>query len=295
MTLVAADPALFNDPFEVRPCFDQERHDYFASTHEAFHAQFGFSHSLLGTGSMVGLPTENAVDFGEQINERFRRDLSRRFRVVCLSRDPSSVLMWGHYTKSHSGLVLGIDTSVPRYPSGLKPEGFEIQYPSDGSRIKLPLGYYRGISVEQYDLSGRVVNRPDELVQGDGGLLIPFSEYWRRVESASIALLSTKNLDWAYEKEVRFIYELPTQGNQLRIENGRCFLPIPPTALREVILGFRAPFTLTEEVVNLFKAGRLGNPLLFHAGCHPYRYEVQRHQDKPDYLLDYYKAARRRL
>jgi hypothetical protein len=111
MTLVAADPALFNDPFEVRPCFDQERHDYFASTHEAFHAQFGFSHSLLGTGSMVGLPTENAVDFGEQINERFRRDLSRRFRVVCLSRDPSSVLMWGHYTKSHSGLVLGIDTS----------------------------------------------------------------------------------------------------------------------------------------------------------------------------------------
>ena len=96
MTLVAADPSLFNDPFEVRPCFDQERHDYFASTHEAFHAQFGFPHSLLGTSSMVGLPTENAVDFGEQINERFRRDLSRRFRVVCLSRDPSSVLMWGH-------------------------------------------------------------------------------------------------------------------------------------------------------------------------------------------------------
>ena len=119
MMLHASDPASFSDPFEVRPAFDQERHDYFAKTHEAFHAQFGSEYSLLGNQSMVGMPTEDAVDFGEHLNLRFRRDLSRRFRVLCLSRHPANVLMWGHYTTSHQGLVIGIDTSVTRFPQGL--------------------------------------------------------------------------------------------------------------------------------------------------------------------------------
>jgi hypothetical protein len=55
---------------------------------------------LLGNGSMVAIRTENAPGFGERINKRFRQDLSKRFRVLCLSRNPHSVLMWGHYTKS---------------------------------------------------------------------------------------------------------------------------------------------------------------------------------------------------
>src|SRR5215831_16841922 len=91
MTLRASDPSSFNDPFEVRPAFDQERHDYFAKTHEAFHAQLGTEHSLLGNQTMVELPAEDAIDFGEHLNRRFRHDLSKRFRVLCLSRDAANV------------------------------------------------------------------------------------------------------------------------------------------------------------------------------------------------------------
>jgi hypothetical protein len=36
MRLSATDPRLFNDPFEVRPWFDQERHDHAARTQEAY-------------------------------------------------------------------------------------------------------------------------------------------------------------------------------------------------------------------------------------------------------------------
>ena len=54
---------------------------------------------------------ENAVDFGEQITKRLRQELSSRFRIVCLSRNSDNVLMWGHYTQSHRGLVLGFDFS----------------------------------------------------------------------------------------------------------------------------------------------------------------------------------------
>lgn len=34
MRLSASNPLWFNDPFEVRPWFDQERHNHFAKSHE---------------------------------------------------------------------------------------------------------------------------------------------------------------------------------------------------------------------------------------------------------------------
>jgi hypothetical protein len=294
MTLLVSDPANFNDPFEVRPSFDQKRHDYFAKGHETFHARSGFGNSLLQGRSMVGVPVENVVGFGETIVKQFRDELSKRFRALCLCRDPHNTLMWGHYTKSpdrtsYSGLVLGIDVSSENFSTGIKADGFEITYPSDHSRPKLPLACYRFPPVESYDSSGNIANSPDELVESESGILIPFSEYRRQVDEAAIALLTTKAAEWAYEKEVRFLYELPKHKTQLRIENGRHFVPIPPAALREVIVGFRASPDLAEEVVRLFRAGLIGNPQLFYSGCHPNQYEVQKHEATPDYLLDYYK------
>jgi hypothetical protein len=41
-------------------------------------------------------------------------------------------------------MVLGIDVSVSGFISGLKADGFEIHYPADKSRPKLPVAYYRG-------------------------------------------------------------------------------------------------------------------------------------------------------
>ncbi len=135
MRIKATDPRTFNDPFEVRPWFDQKRHDHFAKSHESFHKQVaGVEHSLTGSHSMVGFPTENAVDFGEELNKKFRDDIGRRFRVLCLSRNPKSVLMWGHYTRSHAGVVLGFDASVAGFPTGLKSAGFNVDYAQDRAK-----------------------------------------------------------------------------------------------------------------------------------------------------------------
>ena len=93
MSLLASDPCLFNDPFEVRPYFDQECHDHFARTHESMYERaLGIKHSLIAGRSMVGIPTENAVGFGERLNKQFRDQLGKQFRVVCLSRTRASVL-----------------------------------------------------------------------------------------------------------------------------------------------------------------------------------------------------------
>jgi hypothetical protein len=141
MFIPASNPLYFNDPFEVRPCFDQDQHDYFAKSHDAFHAQLGVPQEVRKAYSMAGVSTENAVDFGEHLNKRFRDELSERFRVSCLSRTADSALMWGHYTKAHQGFVLGLDISAESFATGIKPDGFEIRYTADRSIIKLPLAY----------------------------------------------------------------------------------------------------------------------------------------------------------
>jgi hypothetical protein len=276
MALHASDPSAFNDPFEIRLAFDQEAHDYFCSTSSQL-------------ASWIGSPTENSPDIGEMITKRFREDVSKKFRVVCLSQTAQNVLMWGHYTKSHRGLVIGIDPTVEGFCYGAKEGGFKMTYPKDGMRVKLPLAYYRGISVERWDAKGNVVNSPNELVEYGSGLQIEFSQYMALKTDALLTVLQTKAPDWAYEEEVRFIYEMPNHADQLQVTGSHQFVSLPRSALRQIIFGFHASFDLVREAVELFKTGALGSPTLFYATCHPYQYEVQSTEADADYLLNYYR------
>ncbi len=286
MTLKASDPRLFNDPFEVRPCFDQARHDHFAQTNEALHAIVGVKHSLLGSQSMVGLPTEDIVGLDDELNERFRSELGRRFRVLCLSRTRSNVLMWGHYTNSYRGFVIGVDTDHPDFPKGAKQAGFNIAYSPDRSRTRLPLAFYRSPTVELWDVTGQMVNHPEQPVETDGGLVIPFREYRRQVEDAFMTALTTKAQDWAYEQETRFVFAMPVHRDQLTWQNDVALVPLPPKALREIIVGFRADPGHVRALVDLYRDGKLGNPHLFSSRCHPHQYEVQTDLTDPEALLD---------
>ena len=289
MRFLATDPILFNDPFEVRPYFDQERHDHSARTHEQFHARFGIPHSLIPGRSMVGMPPENAAGFAEEFNQRFRRYLSMRFRVLCLCKTPASAVMWAHYGDSHKGITVGVETEGTGLHHGLKPMGFEINYTKTRDGVKLPLAFYQTPSVEEYGPGFTIVNNPNQLVQSDGGIVIPFSEYRRQVEEIGLLAIQTKYLDWSYEQEVRFIYQLPEQSDQLRRENNLDFVQIPAKALREITFGYNAPFSLVERIIGWFKAGKLGGPKLFFAECHPFLHEVHRFEANADYLIEYYR------
>lgn len=289
----ASDPAKFNDPFEIRPFFDQARHDHFAKYHEAHYAKIGIPNSLIKGASMVGVPTEIAVGFGEQLNDQFRKELSKTFRVVCFSKSPTSALMWGHYAKSHSGIVIGIDPGIGGFSTGLRAEGFEINYVSSRAKIKLPLSYYSTPSIETYNLlSGEMANNPNELVESDGGIMIPFSEYRNQVEDVMLLAITNKSLDWIYEKEIRYIYRLPDHANQLKLHDARHFVKIPPESLREIILGSQTNVDVALSILELHREGKLGNPKFFQAACHPFLYEIQTHEAKPDYLMRLYTAIK---
>src|SRR5258707_532005 len=128
--------------------------------------------------------------------------------------------MWGHYARSHAGIIIGIDPNTSGFYRGLQQDGFKVRYSIDRSLTKLPRAYYQSPSVERMNLQGDILNDPDEPVESDGGLFIPFREYRRQVEEAAITVLTTKAQDWHYEQEVRFIYDLSQHSDQLGYENG---------------------------------------------------------------------------
>jgi hypothetical protein len=289
-TFLAADPRTFNDPFEVRPYFDQERHDYFAAGHEGFHGSLGTQHSLIKSQSMVGFPLENVVGYGDRLNRRFRDAIGQRFRVVCLRGNRKSTIMWAHYTRIYEGAVIGIDVDDPNFATGLRDEGFSITYSHDRSITKLPLAFYQFPPVEMYDgRTGALANDPMQLVD-TGGVTIFFYQYQQQLEEAYLRALSTKAEGWQYEEEVRFIYELPTHADHLRHAGNLSFLPIPRSAIREIIVGFNASIPAVEQLIALHKNGNLGEAQLFYTTCHPNLFEVQAQEADPSYLLDYFRT-----
>jgi Protein of unknown function (DUF2971) len=248
---------------KVRPVFDQERHDHASRTSEMFHGNIlGIEHPPIQGRSMVGLATESAFGFGDQLHQRFLSEIATKFRVLSLSKNSKSVLMWGHYAWSHKGIALGIDPITPGFYHGLREDGFEIRYSAERD-FRLPLAWYRNPIVEVRDFQGNIINSPDELVESSGGVPIPFREYRRQVEWAFITALTTKALDWHYEQEIRYIYDLSQQPEQLPYANGLHFVGVPAPALREIIVGFCADPALVSGIVSLYRQGRIRTPSLF--------------------------------
>jgi hypothetical protein len=288
-TFLASDARDFNDPFEVRPYFDQERHDYYAGGHEDFYGRaVGARHSLLKNRSMVGIPVENVVGFGDTLNRKFRDAIGKRFRVLCLSGNPKSPIMWGHYTHIYRGAVIGIDVDDPAFAKGLRMEGYGITYSEDRSVTKLPLAFYKMPAVERFDITGRLVNDPMQPID-NGPVTIFFYQYLEMLEEAYIRALTTKAQGWIYENEIRFIYDLTEHTGQLRKLGERWLVPIPPSAIREIIIGDNASIPMVDGIVDLHRKGACGDAKLLYTACHPHRFEVQAHETGSEYLLDYFR------
>ncbi len=308
MTLLASDPATFNDPFEVRPCFDQESQDAAVQHREVFEkAAYGDARAFTDAGSMFGFPAANVVGMAETYNATFRGDLSKRYRATCLSYSDSSVLMWAHYARmkedvradgskglgyDYSGVAIGIDTSHPEFATGLRPEGFKIRYCDDRAKIKLPSAFYQTPAVETYGIgtNGRLglLNSANEEVMSNG-IVIPFSQYRKQVEETMLKALTTKAACWGYEEEVRFLYDLNKHADSLRKAGPMDVVPLPPSALKEIIVGPRASTHTAQVVVDLYRAGKIGKPQLYFSDYHPYEYKVRKNECELDYLMDYYK------
>lgn len=121
--------------------------------------------------------------------------------IVCLSESADILQMWAHYADNHSGIVIGLD---------------ESQFIKDKMAL-VKVCYQDGMVLFP------VTAKPAKLEQ--------YEKYFDDV-------LTRKETNWKYEKEVRFYAELNEENT-----DGNYYFSIPPSSITEVYLGFRADKT----------------------------------------------------
>lgn len=156
-------PAEFNDPFE---CFPKVE---FSGASKA--REFLKEHNRLSKDM-----TQREVSAA--VARMLQTDVSQEFSVLCLSEVPDSILMWGHYARSHEGCVLGFDSDL--------------------------INAFRGS--ETPHRSGKVLYAQQKPV-------LPYPQH--DVFEENLGVLFTKSLTWEYEKEWRVVLKRrrpPTQS-----------------------------------------------------------------------------------
>jgi hypothetical protein len=120
----------FNDPFELAPRMRSDFNvedargaiadlDFQREAYKTAVAQGKFAGSFEDFRAMVSLVTDDVAlklvgDYPEKA-ARFRLShmstINRQFGLICLSEVSDDILMWSHYTRGHSGFVIGFDTA----------------------------------------------------------------------------------------------------------------------------------------------------------------------------------------
>lgn len=251
LSVRAANPKYFNDPFEVRPAFGQAQ---LTEVVRATYLELSKKQPIENIEEVIkyagNFLLSQMVGMSEIANKKYLNHLANNYRILCFCRHDINRLMWAHYAKAHQGLVLGIDTSYESFNAGISREGFPISYSAD--RPYLPLEYYKRASMEAVD------------------------------QSTDLKILTTKSKIWDYEDEVRFIY---------RIEPGQddLFVNIPPECIKEVVLGPLVGERLLNELWRLIDQGKLNDTNFRVALFHDSEYKVESYPMTPGQMRSFYR------
>lgn len=164
--------------------------------------------------SILGLPPEvaNPDDLNNlTAGKKLQDEWSKQIGILCLSESACSTLMWSHYASDHEGYVLGFDSE------------------------------------------GETFNPVAEAVAGLGRMTkVTYSEKRFRLgvtgsrhDFSDFSYLFQKSMDWSYESEWRLV--LPLDPRNQSSESIYAW-EFPPEALCEIVIGFRTPPDLKEEL-----------------------------------------------
>lgn len=142
-----------------------------------------------------------------------------------LAERPDCPLMWAYYASSHSGICVGFDTAGVLFP-----------------RLALPVRY----SEDRPTVSASA------LLNAAGSALAP---------ETLEAILLTKGVYWAYEREWRFLGWHPRENYFAR---GGEWIDISPTIIRQIIFGVNCTDETRRVVRNLVSAMN-NKPIIMHA------------------------------
>lgn len=217
-------PKYFNDPFELAASYP---------------ATTGLLDAIRRTAK-IGIVAENAG-------------------ILSLTRQPLNPLMWAHYGDQHTGMVIGIDCSIPEFTckaTNLVP----IQYGNVIYTNTKPTSQYLSVHETPFPLGGTFNFSPEHLERLQRMFLF-------------------KPACWAYEEEVRVVKRIPNKIDAENIQSGQLtalndvkgnplhIMKLPNSAIKEVYIGARNEHMDDENVLELINNIRTHQPGTNIYGC----------------------------
>lgn len=153
---------------------------------------------------------------GGEREDAFSDVINLHLRIACMSRNPSSPIMWSHYATQHAGYV--IEYNLPQV----------VHKKVDYEELK-PF-YYSTKKIKQAILSKTPDISKSEIEGKIKELLLSDDSYMKNLMKA----IFTKHTDWRYEEEYRFI-----NVNETGVSDKYIDLNIGTQNVNSIILGFR--------------------------------------------------------
>jgi hypothetical protein len=130
--IYCSNPAGFNDPWDCRPWFDEEALETPERLERVLtflrkHKSADFDDKIIDIEiweARVRAKRYERVTLNTSLSELLRVTVHKR-RIYCLTPDPSSTLLWSHYTENHRGICLEFGIDNPLFQLAL-----EVLYPA---------------------------------------------------------------------------------------------------------------------------------------------------------------------
>jgi hypothetical protein len=252
-------PACFNDPFEFQPVLKHLFSDDELQSVADQEVEKSLKAELKKYGPLAKfVPKDIFESYCSQLQKQFapmfrtseqniiaaiRRKMDDEFNkhvgVLCLSEYWDSILMWGHYSRSHEGFVLGFDSAHQFFN--------QRRTPSD------EFGYLREVRYTE--------TRP--VISSLGG--VDGTEWFE-----------AKAEVWKYEKEWRMFLVLSSASEVQKQGDSLIHLfEYPTEAVREIILGLNCS-NATEAAIRVTVSAWPQMPKIFRAKRDPLSYDIVR-------------------
>lgn len=138
--------------------------------------------------------------------------------VLCLTENPDNLLMWAHYSESHTGFLVEFDTSDPFFTSTTPPAHVNADA-AETAQFAAEYGHLR------------------QVIYADQRPAIVLT-------AMSFDVFLTKGTCWSYEQEWRMFmplsYSPAAHHGPLVIPHPVWLWPLPKSAVRRVVAGARA-------------------------------------------------------
>jgi Protein of unknown function (DUF2971) len=211
---------------------------------EAFKKDTGIAPIALLKGILSEAPQAIRRSQGPRLQAGF----GERFGILSLSEVPTSLLMWAHYSASHSGFVVEFDGdheffNQARFPGGAIGRVSKVSYATERPAITM------------FSPKANEVQWASRLIE---------------------QILMTKSVEWSYEQEWRMVLPLDDQSGYPHSALGELHLfPIPGDAVSGIVLGHRCNGSTRQDVLSAIQANvSLAPVALRQALISDRRYEV---------------------